>query len=110
MFADTKIPECIDIAVHHCDNTNIMYSLTENVNIGTVRETFFLNQLRSAGYTVQYPKQEDFLVNRENLFKVGGRRKSFDQIKDIENSCLAIDEEEIGRGNKIPLWMFGLLY
>ena len=32
------------------------------------------------------------------------------QIKDIPESFLAIDEEEVGRGNKIPLWMFGLLY
>ena len=94
----------------YCDNTNIMFSLTENVNIGTKRETFFLNQLRSAGYSVQYPKQGDFLVDNKYLFEVGGRRKSFDQIKDLENSYLAIDDEEIGRGNKIPLWMFGFLY
>ena len=39
----------------YCDNTNIMYSLVPNVEIGTVRETFFLNQLRSAGYNVTYP-------------------------------------------------------
>jgi hypothetical protein len=28
----------------------------------------------------------------------------------VPNSYLAIDETEIGFGNKIPLWMFGLLY
>ena len=28
----------------YCDNPNIMYSLTENINVGTKRETFFLNQ------------------------------------------------------------------
>lgn len=94
----------------YCDNTNIMYALTENVIAGTKRETFFLNQLRSAGYSVQYPKQGDFLVSRKYLFEVGGRRKTFHQIKDIEDSFLAIDDEEVGRGNKIPLWMFGLLY
>ena len=59
---------------------------------------------------MQYPKQGDFLVDNKYLFEVGGRRKSFDQIKDLENSYLAIDDEEIGRGNKIPLWMFGFLY
>lgn len=94
----------------YCDNTNIMYSLTENVNTGTRRETFFLNQLKSAGYEVTYPKQGDFLINGRYLFEVGGKNKSFNQIKDIPYSYIAIDEEETCYGNKIPLWMFGLLY
>ncbi|HBZ78582.1 MAG TPA: AAA family ATPase [Clostridiales bacterium] len=94
----------------YCDNPNIMYSLTENINVGTKRETFFLNQLRSAGYDVLYPSSGDFLVEGKFLFEVGGKDKSFDQIKDIPNSFLAIDDVEIGRGNRIPLWMFGLLY
>ena len=94
----------------YCDNTNIMFSLTENINTGTKRETFFLNQLRAAGYAVRYPRQGDFLVNDKYLFEVGGRRKSFDQIKDIADSYLAIDDVEVGRGNKIPLWLFGFLY
>ena len=94
----------------YCDNTNIMYSFSENINIGTKRETFFLNQLRSAGYEVAYPQTGDFVVDGRLLFEVGGRRKTFEQIKDIPDSYLAIDDEEIGRGNKIPLWMFGFLY
>ena len=93
-----------------CDNTNIMYSLTEKVDIGTKRETFFLNQCRSAGYHVTYPQKGDFLVDERYLFEVGGKNKSFEQIKDIPNSYLAIDDVEIGRGNKIPLWMFGMMY
>ena len=94
----------------YCDNTNIMYSFSENINIGTKRETFFLNQLRSAGYEVAYPQTGDFVVDGRLLFEVGGRRKTFEQIKDIPDSYLAIDDEEIGRGNRIPLWMFGFLY
>ena len=94
----------------YCDNPNIMYSLTENINVGTKRETFFLNQLRSAGYEVRYPSKGDFIVNDIYLFEVGGKDKSFDQIKDIPDSYLAVDDTEIGRGNRIPLWMFGLLY
>ena len=94
----------------YCDNTNLMYALTENTDTGTKRETFFLNQLRSAGYIVQYPKQGDFIVNKKWLFEVGGKKKSFEQIKDISNSFLAVDDTEIGRKSRIPLWMFGLLY
>ena len=94
----------------YCDNTNLMYSLTENIDVGTKREAFFLNQLKSAGYSVTYPPKGDFFVSDKYLFEVGGKDKSFDQIKDIKDSFLAIDDTEIGRGNRIPLWMFGLLY
>jgi hypothetical protein len=33
-----------------------------------------------------------------------------DQIKDIADSYLAVDNIEVGHRNRIPLWMFGLLY
>lgn len=94
----------------YCDNTNIMYSLTENINIGTKRETFFLNQLKASGAEVVYPQAGDFMVDGKYLFEVGGKNKNFTQIKDIPDSFLAIDDTEIGRGNKIPLWIFGMLY
>jgi hypothetical protein len=44
------------------------------------------------------------------LFEVGGKNKDFSQIKDIDNSFLALDDMEKRFGNKIPLWLFGLLY
>ena len=94
----------------YCDNTNIMYALCPGAESGCVRETFFLNQLRSAGYSAVYPKQGDFLADGKYLFEVGGKGKSFSQIKDIPDSYLAVDDTEIGAGNRIPLWMFGLLY
>ena len=52
----------------------------------------------------------DFLVDDRYLFEVGGPKESFNRIKDVENSFLAIDGVEFGRGNKIPLWLFGFLY
>jgi len=33
-----------------------------------------------------------------------------EQIKDIPDSYLAVDDTEIGFGNRIPLWLFGFLY
>lgn len=91
------------------NNTNLMYALSTNVQIGTIREVFFNNQL-AATSQVNYPKQGDFLINHKYLFEVGGRKKSFEQIKDIPDSFLAVDSIETGHGNRIPLWMFGLLY
>lgn len=93
----------------YLDNPNLMYALSDSPEIGTVRETFFYNQL-SRCCEINYPKKGDFLVDGTYLFEVGGPRKSFEQIKDIENSYLAIDGVEFGRGNKMPLWLFGFLY
>ncbi len=94
----------------YCDNPNIMYALCPEAEIGCVRESFFLNQLRSAGYKALYPKQGDFIINDRYLFEVGGKGKSFARIKDLPDSYLAVDDVEIGSGHRIPLWMFGLLY
>lgn len=93
----------------YINNPTMMFALTPKVDTGTLRETFFMNQL-SQHHEVRYPATGDFLIDRKYLFEVGGKGKSFDQIKDIENSYLAIDNTEIGHKNRIPLWMFGLLY
>src|SRR5574344_72332 len=91
------------------DNPNLMYALAPNPEIGTVRETFFASQLSYAGQ-VTSPNKGDYRVDGKYLFEIGGRKKGFKQIKNIPNSYLAIDNMPIGRGNKIPLWLFGLMY
>ena len=90
-------------------NTNLMYALSPQIEVGTLRETFFIDQFASVG-TVQMPTKGDFLVNDKYLFEVGGEGKSFEQIADIPNSYLAIDGIESGYGARVPIWMFGLLY
>ena len=94
----------------YCNNTNLMYALSDTVNAGTLREAFFLNQVRGGGHVVAYPAAGDFLVDKKYLFEVGGKGKGFDQIKDVPNSFVVNDDVEIGFGNKIPLWLFGFLY
>jgi hypothetical protein len=86
-----------------------MYALSAKADKGNLRETFFYNQLNVVD-SVTMPKQGDFLVGEKYLFEVGGKNKSFEQIKDVENSFLAVNDVEYGRKNRIPLWMFGLLY
>ena len=93
----------------YINNPTMMYALSPQIDTGTLRETFFMNQL-SQGHEVRYPKAGDFLVDRKYLFEVGGKGKTFDQIKDVPDSYLAVDNLEIGYKNRIPLWMFGLLY
>lgn len=90
-------------------NTNLMHVLCQEVNKGNERETFFMNQL-AVGHDVKHPLQGDFLVDGRFSFEVGGRKKTFEQIADIPGSFLAVDDTEIGHGNRIPLWLFGFTY
>lgn len=90
-------------------NPNLMHVLCPKVDKGTERETFFLSQLHVL-HDVRYPKQGDFLIDGKQLFEVGGKGKTFDQIADIPDSYLAVDDTEVGSGNRIPLWLFGFLY
>ena len=91
------------------DNGNLMYALSSMVNLGTCRETFFANQLAAIG-ELTMPEKGDFMLNNHYLFEVGGSSKDFRQIANIPDSYLAIDDIEIGWKNRIPMWMFGLLY
>ncbi len=91
------------------NNTNLMHALCPKVEVGNERETFFHSQM-TVGHDVKTPQKGDFLVNDRYLFEVGGKSKTFDQIKDVPDSFLAIDETEVGFANRIPLWMFGLTY
>ena len=93
----------------YLNNPNLMHCLSTHVDKGTLRETFFYDQLRCIS-EVLLPKKGDFMVDRKYLFEVGGKGKNFDQIKDEPNSFLAIDEIETGQFNRIPLWIFGFLY
>jgi len=91
----------------YLDNSNLLSIV--DANIGTIRETFFLS-ITSKDHKVTYPKKGDFLVDGHYLIEVGGKNKSFDQIKDIENSFVVADDLEVGYKHKIPLWLFGFLY
>ena len=93
----------------YMNNTNLIYAYGDDCKAGTIRETFFANQLR-VKYRLNIPKQGDFIVDDKFIFEVGGKNKSFEQIKDMPNSFIAADDIEVGVGNKIPLWLFGFLY
>jgi hypothetical protein len=93
----------------YLNNTNLHYAYCSQSNIGTLREVFVASMLQSR-HQLEVAKKGDFLVDDTYLFEVGGKKKSFKQIKDIKNSFVVSDDVEIGSGNKIPLWLFGFLY
>ena len=93
----------------YLENTNLMYALASEINVGNLRETFFANQLLNA-HELTFSGSGGFLIDNTHTIEVGGHRKSFEQIKDLENSYLAVDDIEIGNGSRIPLWIFGFIY
>jgi uncharacterized protein len=95
----------------YLNNPNLMFAFSPtNADTGTIRETFFMNQLLNSGHVLHIPNKGDFLVDNTYVFEVGGRKKSIKQIEDISLAWVAADGIEIGINQRIPLWMFGFLY
>ncbi len=95
----------------YLNNTSLLYALNsgeENID-GTVRETFFMNQMFQS-HQVKSSKSGDFFIDKKYTFEVGGKSKGFKQIAGIGDSFVVADNLEFGYGNKIPLWLFGFMY
>ena len=92
------------------DNSSLVYALQFSAEIGTIRETFFINQVRNAGHRIKLSEKGDFVVDDKLTFEIGGKNKSKSQIKGVDDSYLALDDIEYGFNKKIPLWLFGFMY
>lgn len=93
----------------YLENSNLAFALTENPDIGNVRETFVLNQLLNSGLSVNLPDAGDFITDGLRI-EVGGLGKSSKQVKHLDNYLIASDNLEVGAGNRVPVWLFGFLY
>jgi predicted AAA+ superfamily ATPase len=89
-------------------NTNLLYTYADEfgieVDIGTVRETYFASCFES----IYYSDVGDFRVG-DKIFEIGGKNKSFKQIKDLPDSYVVVDTDYVMEEHKIPLWLFGLM-
>lgn len=95
-------------AMVYMHNTNIIYSnRSVEVNDQAVRETFFYNTLHKDHRLNMGSKNAQFLVNREQLFRVQG---NVPRSRINPNFYYAIDNMKIGSENLIPLWLFGFVY
>ena len=97
----------------YLDNSNLLYALCpQQPEIGIVRETYFANQLASAGHTVEYAgyKKGDFRIDAGMVIEVGGEDKGFSQLEGQGHAFVAADDIEFASTRKIPLWAFGFLY
>ena len=63
------------------ENSNLMYAISEEVNIGSLRELFFVNQVRNATTVhphlvesaIEVSARGDFIVKGRHTFEIGGR-------------------------------------
>ena len=93
----------------YLDNSNLIKTLVSNKsNIGNIRETFFINQMRVNNNVIS-SKTADFKIN-DFTFEVGGKNKKQKQIEKNNKSFIVKDDIEYGYLNVIPLWAFGLNY
>ncbi|MFI3261891.1 MAG: ATP-binding protein, partial [Rikenellaceae bacterium] len=93
----------------YLDNTSLIYTLaSESTNIGNVRETFFMNQLR-VNNDVITSKVVDFKIGDID-FEVGGKSKGLKQLEGVQRGYIVKDGIEFGYLNTIPLWVVGLNY
>ncbi|PZX55708.1 ATP-binding protein [Algoriphagus chordae] len=93
----------------YLENTNLSYALKATPEIGSIRETFLLNQLKNINKEVRLPNSGDFQVD-DLVIEVGGKNKDASQVNHLENYLIAADEIEHGFGKKVPLWLFGMMY
>jgi uncharacterized protein len=94
------------------NNSNMLYAingtLNLNTDIGAIRETFFTNQI-AANYKLNTYDNGDYIVMDKYVIEVGGKNKSAKQIQGETHAYLALDDIEVGFGNKVPLYLFGFL-
>lgn len=94
----------------YLNNTNLIYALGQSqIEQGTLRETFFANQLKH-NYEIHLAPKGDFIVNRKYTIEIGGKNKTTQQITGIKDAFVLRDDIEIGALNIIPLYLFGMLY
>ena len=93
----------------YLDNTNIIFNLVgDKSNVGNIRETFFVNQMRVNNEVIS-SKKADFVID-SYTFEIGGKNKQQKQIEKGGKSFVVKDEIEFGYRNVIPLWAFGINY
>ncbi|MCD4654603.1 ATP-binding protein [bacterium] len=116
LFADKKggslirSPEKV-----YLENTNLLYALSygigHNINMGTIRELFFINTLTHGGNHVFYSKIGGDMKVGNHTFEIGGKAKTRKQIAHLTDNAFVVKDDILLGGNGIiPLYLFGFLY
>ena len=94
----------------YMENPNLLHALSLNeVDKGTERETFFINQI-AYQHSIEYAQKADFTIDHRYTIEVGGQSKGYKQLAGTSEAYIASDGIEYSIGKKIPLWLFGFMY
>jgi hypothetical protein len=94
----------------YLENTNIQYALAAGkADRESMRELFFMNQMANIGKEATLPHNGDFYID-DITYEIGSKNKTNKQIHNVKDSYIVDDGIEFGRGNRIPLWLFGMMY
>ena len=96
------------------NNTNLLYALNQPmgqpVNIGYLRELYFVQTLKDAGIDIYYSKQADYCTD-ESVFEIGGKNKSRQQLSGSTLQKIVIKDDTLTPSQgMIPLIYLGFLY
>lgn len=95
------------------ENANLYFAVATlsgiEPNVGSLRETFFVNALKGAGVPIQYSKQGDYRAAGK-VFEVGGQSKTNRQIRGIRDAYLVKDGMMNAAAGELPLHLFGFLW
>lgn len=92
------------------ENPNFNFALSTKQEIGTIRETIFVNQIKNCSLKINEALAGDYIVNDQYTFEIGGLSKKQKQIKEVKEGYVVKDDLEMGYNNIIPLWLFGMMY
>jgi len=91
-------------------NPNLMYAIYPIVpDEQVVMETFFVNALWKDHLVNQCNKEHHYIVDEKKKFRICDARGT-NKVRYNNDTIYARYNTEVGKGNKIPLWLFGFLY
>jgi predicted AAA+ superfamily ATPase len=95
------------------NNTNLQFAIegeiSAKIDVGTIRELFFIQALSQSGHHIFNCDKGDYSVDGYT-FEIGGKNKSTRQIKEVKKSFLVKDDILVSRSREIPLMLMGFLY
>ena len=91
-------------------NPNLMYTIYPIVGDEQVAmETFFVNALWKDHLVNQGNKEQFYIVDEKSKFRICDARVT-NKVRYNNDTIYARYNTEVGKDNKIPLWLFGFLY
>ncbi len=92
----------------YLQNSNLIYAIGHQTPTrDAVLETYMANLMHTNFRVSGKGKKAEFCINDQYTFKIGNNKRI---SANSANTFVLTDMEEVGSGNKIPIWLFGFLY